>query len=51
VKKAGVNSRAAGENLGLAAAQSDDPPLRVELMRMRMRGSEGIGTYELLRAR
>lgn len=43
-------TRAAGEATGVAAV-SEDPPLRVELLRTRMRGREGVGVYELLRAR
>ena len=42
--------RAAGEAIGRAAV-SDDPPLRSELVRWRMRGREGLGVYDLLRAR
>lgn len=42
--------RAAGAALGIGAV-SDDPPLRSELLRMRMRGREGVGVYDLLRAR
>ena len=37
--------RAAGEALGQAAV-SEDPPLRSELVRMRMRGRRGVGVYE-----
>jgi hypothetical protein len=42
--------RAAGEAMGQAAV-SEDPPLRSELLRMRMRGREGVGVYDLLSAR
>jgi hypothetical protein len=42
--------RAAGEALGRRAL-CDDPPLRSELLRWRMRGREGTGVYDLLRAR
>ena len=42
--------RAAGEATPLAAV-SDDPPLRAGLLTIRMSGREGIGVYELLRAR
>jgi len=30
---------------------SDDPALRSEMLSMRMRGREGVGVYDLLRAR
>lgn len=42
--------RAAGEAIGQAAV-CGDPPLRSELLRWRMQGREGVGVYELLRAR
>ena len=41
--------RAAGEAIGRPAV-CDDPPLRSELLRWRMRGREGIGVYDLLNA-
>lgn len=42
--------RAAAEALGRRAV-CDDPPLRSELLRWRMRGREGTGVYDLMRAR
>jgi hypothetical protein len=42
--------RAAGEAIARAAV-CEDPRLRSELIRWRMRGREGIGVYDLLRAR
>ena len=42
--------RAAGEAIGRGAV-SDDPALRSEMLSMRMRGREGVGVYDLLRAR
>jgi hypothetical protein len=42
--------RAAGEAIGRAAG-CEDPSLRSEVVRWRMRGREGIGVYDLLRAR
>lgn len=43
-------SRAAGEMTGPPAV-SEDPPLRSDLVHWRMRGRQGLGVYELLRAR
>ena len=42
--------RAGAEAVGRRAV-CDDPPLRSELLRWRMRGREGTGVYDLLRAR
>jgi hypothetical protein len=42
--------RAAGEATRLSGV-SDDPPLRAGLLTIRMGGREGVGVYELLRAR